>query len=353
VFHRLLELAGLAIVSTPKTEEELASEIRAAIQPPLPAIDAEYIHISDHDNTIAVTPSVTPRLAEMKHILREMAAKHAQILQKKAQTAPAGIEPSFSIKISPLQIHTNISPADKLISPNNPAAAGTWRYHRLGSEDFTKTDIMNDSPGPVETVTEKKHNMEELIAYYNEISPKFDKLKERFQSISMLQVVEQTTILFPTLQEYQPASPSLNFRKMSNLIYLNKKAQDLANNFNNYIDYNLPKIKMHREMIENDQIDDKTVKRAHTIGFECAEQMRRTSYSVLDLLEKTETFNKNIDAAGNTMTKTLSDMARKLNDARRLLQGLHTSLDNYQINKQNSQNSAELERTPLLVSTFR
>jgi hypothetical protein len=425
VFRGLLQYVGL-VAPTPKTEQELANEAAVPTQQPLPAIDTGYVNVPDTDNATSLTPltlstqqrlveeskqaqeitlaietaiikqrqlvtgdntiktapaarsSTTPKPADMKHIMTEMAAKHAEMPQRTAQSA-AEKEPTFAIepgafdhhesvkklarlsrrrpnKIGSLQIHTNVSPEDKLESPNNPVEANAQGYHRLGSDDFTNTDLMTDTLDIAQTGEEKEHHIgtiDELIEYYNDVSPEFDKLKERFQDMAMLQSVEQTTILFPTLQQYQPASPSLNFRQMSNLTYLNQKALNLATNFNNYIDFNLPKIKMYREMIERHPTDDMTIKRAHTIGFESAEQMRRISYSVADLLEKAETFNNDLDAVGNTVAKTLSGMIKKLDAARHELQHLHITLHDYQIKKQYGHNSTELERKPLLVSAFR
>jgi hypothetical protein len=433
VFRGLLEYVGL-VAPTPKTEQKQLNDAPAQTEQALPAIDAEYVQIPDSneanaaildatlagtrstqqhlveeskraeemkwaleialkkqrqlatgDNTPNTAPSTlssaVPKPADMKHILTEMATKHAEMLQRIAQSAAAQVEPepTFSIepgafdhhesvqklasqsrrrpyKIGSLEIHTNIRHEDELNSQKNSDEKSINGYHRLVSDDFTHVNLMHDSLDLVETGEENELNistLDELIGYYNDVSPEFDKLKERFQSTTLLQSAEQTTILFPTLQQYQPTSPSLNFRQMSNLTYLNQKALNLVTNFNNYINFNLPKIKMYREMIESNQIDDKTIERACTVGFESAEQMRRTSYSIADLLEKAETFNNDMDAVGNTVVNTLSGMTKKLDDARHELQLLHITLHDYQIKKQYSHNSTELERRPLLVSAFR
>jgi hypothetical protein len=213
----------------------------------------------------------------------------------------------------------------------------TQGYQMLSSRDFSRPIRTSDMEMDADAVVigdEKEEycssTSDDLIGFFTDISPEFAKLKNQYQDIALTLSPQEKTILFPTLQHYGNGASILNFREVGNLAYVESVAKNIAAQFNQYMAYNLPRLKMHSEMVINNLASEHHIQQASAVGLEFAEQMRRTSHAALDLLTEAES-KINMDAPGAARTRdTLSSIIRKLSEARDELTGMQTNVQKFQ-----------------------
>ena len=191
---------------------------------------------------------------------------------------------------------------------------------------------------------------EELISFFQDVIPEFYKLKNQYQSMALTLSPTEQTMLLPALQNYIHTPWISNFSDADNLARIESAAGNIVDQFNVYMAYKLPRLKMHSEFFENNLGDEHRMQQASAICLEFCEQMRKTSQAVLDLMTEAKS-QIHLDAPNaNGIKNTLSSTIRRVSETRDELARMQVNMQNYQANKDQTKTYVD---SPRLVTALR
>ncbi len=252
------------------------------------------------------------------------------LLQEDLKKRRAQITVTPLAAITESDVNENISESkEESIQPHSPAVVrdndsdSAWSPPASPREDsdLSEDDFLDVVESPDQLAFQ---SLDECADFFNQRGADFDNLKE-LHTFSK----QTNTICFPALAQYNNTSPTPDFNKMTDQHYVENTIANIVDHFEKYIHYRSGRIKNLNKRIRQDEANAADIQIANEWSFECAEQMRRTSYALHRVLDAIPSFHDDDVNLFRITEQPLSTTATKIQLMKNELTDLHRNIQNH------------------------
>ncbi len=178
-----------------------------------------------------------------------------------------------------------------------------------------------------------------LRRHFERADHHFTELKAEFEELQISNEGNESENRFAKLEQYR--MPVLDYAKITDLKYIQKMAMDIATTFHNYFNYALPRIRTLTAMLfcDDDSLADRYAQ-AQKKGVEFAEQMRRSAFASIQLLERANDLLYPQNQIQSAVQVSFRSMAASLQEAHIQLELLHETMQQIQYQPLNTEDGS-------------